>query len=300
MNNKVKIFAVILIFILGAGICLYPTVASYLNKKNETHAVDTMNEAIEKTDKKTIDTEKEKVRKYNISLANNRIVLTDPFDPDAFPITDGEYSELLSLTDTMASIVIPKIGVSLPIYHGTDEKTLETGVGHLENTSLPMGGESTHCVLSAHTGLPSAKLFTDIDKLVIGDVFYINVLGEKLSYEVDSIKVVEPDDASSLMIVNGKDYVTLFTCTPYGRNTHRLLVRGTRIENEISEKKEADQLSSQSFSEKLLSKYGLTVRDLIVFIAIAVFAFIFVIILIIIIGLKRVDKKREEKNKKNT
>ena len=157
-------------------------------------------------------------------------MLTDPFDPDAYPITDGEYTELLALDDVMAYIEIPAIDVYLPIYHGTSEKTLLIGVGHLENTSLPAGGESTHAVLSAHCGLPSARLFTDLNLLKEGNLFRIHVLDETLTYQVYEIETVNPDDSSSLFIREGEDIVTLITCTPYGKNTHRLLVHGKRIE----------------------------------------------------------------------
>ena len=168
--------------------------------------------------------------RYNESLFENAVVLTDPFDPDAFPITDGEYTELLAFEDVMANIEIPAINVNLPIYHGTKEETLLIGVGHLENTSLPLGGESTHAVLSAHCGLPSARLFTDLDLLNEGNIFRIYVLDEILTYQIYKKEVVEPENTSSLIIQEGEDLVTLITCTPYGKNTHRLLVHGRRIE----------------------------------------------------------------------
>lgn len=169
---------------------------------------------------------------FIISVDNDKyaVVLTDPFDPDAYPITDGEYDELLAFDDVMAYIEISSINVYLPIYHGTDEGTLQIGVGHLENTSLPIGGKSTHAVLSAHRGLPSARLFTDLNLLKKGNIFRIYVLDEVLSYQVYDIETVNPDDSSSLHIKKDEDIVTLITCTPYGQNTHRLLVHGKRIE----------------------------------------------------------------------
>ena len=147
------------------------------------------------------------------------------------------YSSILSVDDNgmMGYITIPELRLKLAIYHGVDESVLQVGIGHIEGSSLPVGGESTHCVLSGHRGLPSAKLFTDIDKLVIGDVFMLHVYDELLTYEVDQILIVEPEDYSALAIEEGKDYCTLVTCTPYGINTHRLLVRGHRVENKVIE-----------------------------------------------------------------
>jgi sortase A len=143
----------------------------------------------------------------------------------------AEYESMLNVDVVMGYIEIPTIRVVLPIYHGTSEEALAAGVGHVEGSSLPIGGESTHCVLSGHRGLPQSKLFTDLDKLVVGDVFMLRVLDETLTYEVDQIRIVEPDDIDDLAIVPGEDYCTLVTCTPYGINTQRLLVRGHRIEN---------------------------------------------------------------------
>jgi len=158
--------------------------------------------------------------------------LTDPFEANADQTSSGAYHSILNIRGDgmMGYIRIPAISVKLPIYHGTGEDILEKGVGHLEQTSFPIGGESTHTVLSAHTGSPAAELFTNLDKLEKGDLFYLEVLGETLAYRVDQIKVVEPTDIDSLMIESSKDYATLVTCTPYGINSHRLLVRGERTE----------------------------------------------------------------------
>ena len=221
---------VIIIFIAGVSVFLYPTVSNYLNRKNSTRAITEHNEKLSKLSPETIAQEREAARRYNESLFGNAVVLTDPFDPDAYPITDGEYTELLALDTVMAYIEIPAIDVYLPIYHGTSEETLLIGVGHLENTSLPVGGESTHAVLSAHCGLPSARLFTDLHLIKEGNLFRIHVLDETLTYQVYEIETVDPEDSSSLFIKEGEDIVTLITCTPYGKNTHRLLVRGRRIE----------------------------------------------------------------------
>ena len=233
MKKHISTILIILLFLVGGAVFLYPSVSNYLYQKNSTKAISQRTENLSSISSERIAEEKEAVRRYNKSLFENAVVLTDPFDPDAYPITDGEYTELLAFTEIMASIEIPAIDVYLPIYHGTKEETLLIGVGHLENTSLPIGGESTHAVLSAHCGLPSARLFTDLNLLQEGNFFYIHVLDETLTYQIYKIEIVQPDDTSSLFIQEGEDIVTLITCTPYGKNTHRLLVHGKRIvENE--------------------------------------------------------------------
>ena len=230
MKKALPTLLIIFVFLAGIAVFLYPTVSNYLYKKNSSKAITSHAENLSKLSPEVIAEEKEAVRRYNKSLFENAVVLTDPFDPDAYPITDGEYTELLAFDDVMAYIEIPAINVYLPIYHGTEEETLLIGVGHLENTSLPAGGESTHAVLSAHCGLPSARLFTDLNLLREGNIFRIHVLDETLTYQVYEIETVDPDDSSSLFIQEGEDLVTLITCTPYGKNTHRLLVHGRRIE----------------------------------------------------------------------
>lgn len=230
MKKALPTILIVLVFLAGIAVFLYPTVSNYLYAKNSSKAITQHSENLSKLSPEVIAKEKEAVRRYNESLFENAVVLTDPFDPDAYPITDGEYTELLAFDDVMAYIEIPAIGVYLPIYHGTNEETLLIGVGHLENTSLPVGGESTHTVLSAHCGLPSARLFTDLNLLKEGSIFRIHVLDEILTYQVYEIETVNPDDSSSLFIKEGEDIATLITCTPYGKNTHRLLVHGKRIE----------------------------------------------------------------------
>lgn len=230
MKKALPTILVVLVFIAGISVFLYPTVSNYLYQKNSTRAITEHAEKIAALSPERLAEEKEAVRRYNKSLFENAVVLTDPFDPDAYPITDGEYTELLAFDDVMAYIEIPAIDVYLPIYHGTSEETLLIGAGHLENTSLPVGGESTHAVLSAHCGLPSARLFTDLNLLKEGNIFRVHVLDETLVYQVYEIETVNPDDSSSLFIREGEDIVTLITCTPYGKNTHRLLVHGRRID----------------------------------------------------------------------
>lgn len=230
MKKVLPTILIVLVFLSGIAVFLYPTLSNYLYEKNSSKAITEHSENLAKLSPAAIAEEKEAIKRYNKSLSENAVVLTDPFDPDAYPITDGEYTELLAFDDVMAYIEIPAINVYLPIYHGTAEETLLIGVGHLENTSLPAGGTSTHAVLSAHCGLPSARLFTDLHLLKQDSIFRIHVLDETLTYQVYEIETVDPDDSSSLFIQEGEDLVTLITCTPYGKNTHRLLVHGRRIE----------------------------------------------------------------------
>ena len=230
MKKYLPTILTIVMFLVGGAVFLYPTLSNYLYQKNGTKALTQQTEKLSAISPERIAEEKELVKRYNDSLFENAVVLTEPFDPDAYPITDGEYTELLAFDEVMANIEIPAIDVDLPIYHGTKEETLQIGVGHLENTLLPIGGENTHAVLSAHCGLPSARLFTDLNLLREGNIFRIHVLDETLTYQVYKIQTVEPEDSSSLFIQEGEDIVTLITCTPYGKNTHRLLVHGRRIE----------------------------------------------------------------------
>ena len=252
---------IILVFLSGIVVFIYPAVSNYLYEKNSTQAITEHTESVSKLTPKQIADEKEAVYRYNKSLFENESVLTDPFDPDAYPITDGEYTKLLAFDKVMAYVEIPAIDVYLPIYHGTDEETLLNGVGHLENTSLPGGGKSTHAVLSAHRGLPSARLFTDLNLLKKDNIFRIYVLDEVLTYQVYDIETVNPDNTSSLHIKEGEDLVTLITCTPYGENTHRLLVHGRRIEVKenavIEEPKIENGMTWEDFSR--IAAIGITV-----------------------------------------
>ncbi len=248
-KNGLLIVAVLLVYFIGAAVLLYPMVASMLAKKHQLVVVDNYISVIEDTDRSEIEAEFAAVEKYNASLLENSVMLSDPFDPDAPEFPDGEYNKLLDFSDVMAYIKIPRIKVNLPVYHGSERETLEKGVGHLEGTSLPVGGNGTHACLSAHSGLPTAELFTNLTKLEIGDMFYIHVLDKTLAYQVDNISVVEPTDISLLTIEEGTDYITLITCTPYAVNTHRLLVRGTRVDYT----EEAEQESIQKVVRTKLS-----------------------------------------------
>ena len=228
MKNKGNFINVllVLIFFAGLSLLLYPTVSDYWNSFHQTRAIVDYAEEVANLDQDQYDEMWEAAEQYNASLKeSNMYILSDS--------QKEEYKQLLNVSGLgiMGYIEIPEIGCSLPIYHGTEESVLQIAIGHLEWSSLPVGGKSTHCVLSGHRGLPSAKLFTNLDKLQAGDLFMIRVLDEVLTYEVDQILIVEPQETSALRIVEGEDYCTLVTCTPYGINTHRLLVRGHRIEN---------------------------------------------------------------------
>lgn len=217
----------VLIILVGLSLLLYPSVSDYWNSLHQTRAIAAYAEEVANLDNDAYDQLWQDAASYNQSLLtrSNTYLLSDE--------QKAEYARLLDVSGLgiMGYIEIPEIDVSLPIYHGTGESVLQIAVGHLEWSSLPVGGESTHCVLSGHRGLPSAKLFTNLDKLREGDTFLLRVLDEVLTYEVDQILIVEPQETAALQIEEGKDYCTLVTCTPYGINTHRLLVRGHRIEN---------------------------------------------------------------------
>ncbi len=226
-GNHLITILLVLIFLLGLSLLLYPAVSDYWNSKHQTRAIAVYSEEVSGLDKEQYQALWAEAAAYNASLRerDNVYLLTEE--------QKAAYEQLLNVSGLgiMGYIEIPSIDCSLPIYHGTEESVLQIAIGHLEWSSLPVGGESTHCVLSGHRGLPSAKLFTNLDKLQEGDVFQLRVLDEVLTYEVDQILIVEPQDVAALQIVEGKDYCTLVTCTPYGINSHRLLVRGHRIEN---------------------------------------------------------------------
>ena len=226
MRKHLTTILLILIFLVGFGLLLYPTFSDWWNTFHQSRAVVSYIGSVTDLDNEEYDEMLEEAREYNARLARTRTEYT---------LTDEqleEYNSVLNVSGTgiMGYVDIPSIKVTLPIYHGTDEAVLQTAVGHIESTSLPVGGANTHCVISGHRGLPSARLFTDIDRLTVGDIFTLNVLDEVLTYEVEQILIVEPYDLSGLQIIPGRDLVTLVTCTPYGINTHRLLVRGHRIE----------------------------------------------------------------------
>lgn len=227
-----KKLLVFLLFGIALMLMMYPFIANYLFEHKTDSVVDSVQQTAEKLDDSEQKAEIEKAMRYNESLANGHVVLTDPFKEEKIEEDTAEYESLLNLTNdgVMGTVEIPSINVSLPIYHGTSDAILKKGAGHLQGTSLPVGGASTHTVITGHTGLSNAKLFTDLTELDKGDIFFLEVMGEKLVYQVDQIKVVLPTEMDDLKIVPGEDYCTLLTCTPYGVNTHRLLVRGKRTD----------------------------------------------------------------------
>ncbi len=224
MKKNKSTIILILVFFVGLSVMLYPTISDYVNQLHQTRAVANYAADVDKLSDADYTAYFEAADAFNAQIAA---------DPDAlyFPDRFLSYESTLDVTGTgiMGYITIEKIGVELPIYHGTSDAVLQVAAGHLEGTSLPVGGASTHAVISAHRGLPSAKLFTNLDQLEVGDTFTITVLDRTLTYEVDNISIILPTETDSLKVSEGKDYITLMTCTPYGINTHRLLVRGRRI-----------------------------------------------------------------------
>lgn len=282
MKKKLPLILMGLIFLIGLGIMLYPIISNLYIENKQKKVIENYENTIEDMPDESLIKEKERAEGYNKLITNN-VIITDPFDPEQQKKIEqkSDYFNILNLNDDgiIAYIKIPKIDVNLPIYHGTSEDVLQRGVGHLQNTSFPIGGEGTHSVLSGHTGLSTAKLFTDLNKLENGNIFYISILGETLAYKIDQIKVVEPHDTSDLVIEPNKDYVTLVTCTPYGINTHRLLVRGTRVpyteevEEEIK-KEEKENVGStwrdEYFKALVVGVGGLAILGLIIFIIVLI------------------------------
>jgi sortase A len=226
--KKLSTIILILIFLAGLSLLLYPTASDYWNSLHQSRVVADYSSQVADMDDSAYQAALQQARDFNESLVRTQ--------NGGFTLSETEqavYNSLLDITDShvMSYVEIPSISCTLPIYHGTDDTVLQVGVGHLEGSSLPVGGESTHTVVVGHRGLPTAKLFTSLDKLVEGDVFMLHTLEETLTYEVDQILIVDPDDTAALAIVPGEDYCTLVTCTPYGVNTHRLLVRGHRVDN---------------------------------------------------------------------
>ena len=224
-RDKIGIILVLMLFI---GVCglLYPAVSQYWNSKTQTRAVGNYQEILNSLKKEDYSMFFQEAEEYNKALGALKSPLLD-----CHQLTG--YNDILNINGNgiMGYVSIAKLGVELPLYHGVSAEVLNIACGHLEGSSLPIGGESTHCILSAHRGLPHAKLFTELDKMELGDTFQLTVLDRTLTYQVDQIKVVRPDEINDVQIIAGKDLCTLLTCTPYGINSHRLLVRGTRIEN---------------------------------------------------------------------
>lgn len=271
----------ILVLLIAFSVLLYPTVSNYLYEKNSSKVISTYDEEAVKMSQKEKEQLLAEARAYNEAILGN-IELLDPFSTAEKEVNE-RYEHILNIDGAgmMGYIRIPAIEVDLPIYHGTSEPVLQVGVGHFEGTSFPVGGISTHTVLTGHRGLPSKKLFTDLDELKKGDVFYIKVAGETMAYEVDQILTVLPEETEALSIVPGQDYATLVTCTPYAINTHRMLVRGHRIPYEEAVVKAADKVQEP--------KIPFEVKVLLAAVA---------VIIGIVVGVKIYAKKQKKKRRR--
>ena len=262
---------------------LYPSVSDYWNSLHQSRAIATYVKDVGELDETQYEEMWRAAEDYNRSLAETGIL---------WKLTEEEkleYENILDVTGTgiMGYVEIPKIRISLPIYHGTDETVLQIAIGHLEGSSLPVGGAGSHCIISGHRGLPSAKLFTDLDELEVGDRFQMHILNDTLAYEVDQIRIVEPQDLNDLSIVKGKDYCTLVTCTPYGVNTHRLLIRGIRTEYVEPEEK-AEETPIQQIAKV----------DPVKIMIIGLVAMVIMIIIVYIV-IRRKNRKTEESSRKD-
>ena len=247
--KKIRVIFCVIIFMTGLGIASYPFISNMVAQRHASQVVKDYETNVEEMDEEKIDAMKEAAKKYNEQLSN--VVSVD--DENENNEQGESYVDLLNIGESLGYITIPKIDVNLPIYNGTSQDVLSKGVGHMEQSSYPLGGVSTHCVLTGHRGLPSAVLFTDLDKLEIGDEFYLHVLDEILAYKVDQIKVVEPNESGDLEIIDGKDYCTLVTCTPYAINSHRLLVRGERTEYKgEQDKRTKNQMQTGALTKRIV------------------------------------------------
>lgn len=281
MKKHFSTILLILIFLVGLSVLLYPTVSNYVNVKNQSRVVSDYEKAVKEADTSVFDNAFSLADEYNRKLFE----IDSPFYN--YKKING-YNGCLDITGNgiIAYVEIPKIAVKLPIYEGTSEAILNVAVGQLEGSSLPVGGVNTHSVLSSHRGLPSAKLFTNLDKLVLGDIFQVKVLNRTLTYQIDQILVVLPYETEALEITEGMDYCTLFTCTPYGINTHRMLLRGHRISNP-----EAEKIIASGSQEKAVFDITPYIPFIIIFI---------ILLFIIIVAIILRPKKKKETDKEQT
>lgn len=290
MKRKLAIFGIILIFVAGIGVMSYPLVSSVINNIDSRNHVEEYTKTTKQmSSEETLEMFK-RAEEYNQSLTNN-VIITDPFDEKAYKKIGANYENALNVDGNglIGYIDIPKINVYLPIYHGTTDKILAKGAGHLQNTSLPVGGESTHSVISAHTAYPGETFFDYLTDMQEGDEFYVHVLDRVLKYEVDSIKVVLPEETDDLRVIRGEDHVTLLTCTPYSINTHRLLVRGKRVAYDDS-KYITTGASAASFGGDGIFFLGYKIPYPVA--ALIVVGFVALVVIIVIISLRRSKKKK--------
>ena len=282
-SRKIILIIAILFVVMGLIIISYPIISNIIAQKEQGDVIKEYNKEVAlNIDKEEIKRELEEAKKYNDNLAGEP--LHDPFVEGSGYALPNNYLSILDVKEIIGYIEIPKISIELPIYHGTSQEVLEKGVGHVQSTAFPIGGKTCHSVLIGHRGLPSSKLFTDLDQLEIGDSFYITVLDQKLQYDVYSIETVEPKDLEKIQIIEGRDIVTLITCTPYGINTHRLLVHAER-----SESIEFNPKENSNFVEKLMAKDKLNLK-IIVFIGIILILIFIIIINIVIKRRKNIEK----------
>lgn len=290
MKRKLAIFGIILIFVAGIGTMSYPLVSSVINNiESRSHVEEYTKTTKQLSSEETLEMFKQ-AEEYNHSLTNN-VIITDPFDEKAYKKIGANYENALNVDGNglIGYIDIPKINVYMPIYHGTTDKILAKGAGHLQNTSLPVGGKSTHSVISAHTAYPGETFFDYLTDMQEGDEFYVHVLDRVLKYEVDSIKVVLPEETDDLRVIRGEDYVTLLTCTPYSINTHRLLVRGKRVAYDDS-KYITTGASAASFGDNGIFFLGYKIPYWTA--ALIVVGFVALVVIIVIISLRRSKKKK--------
>lgn len=293
MKKVIPITLIALIFLVGLGVLSYPLVSSVVNNLNDRSQAYQTQAEIETMPQKEIDAYIAGAEKYNASLTGT-IVLTDPFDKAAYEQIGAHYEETLDLGGGLMGYVdIPKINVYLPIYHGTSEEILSIGAGHLNNTSMPIGGIGTHCVITGHSAYPSKTFFDYLTDMKEGDAFYLHVLDKTLKYRVNQIKVVLPDQVSDLFISEDKDYCTLVTCTPYSVNTHRLLVRGERVENDKFDEEEAFDGTIKSIKADDGAIFFLGYKLSYLETALIIGSFVLVVTIIVIMAIRHSRKKKK-------
>lgn len=297
MKRKLAVCGIVLIFLAGIGVLSYPLVSSVINNYVSRSSVEEYTKKVAQLPDQKTGKLIEEAKKYNNSLSNN-LILTDPFDQEAFQKIGADYQKVLNINDDglIGYIDIPKINVYLPIYHGTDSEVLAKGAGHLQNTSLPVGGESTHSVISAHSAYPCETFFDYLTDMQVGDEFYIHILDRTLKYQVDQIEVILPEEVNSLRIVKGEDLVTLLTCTPYSVNTHRLLVRGKRVEYDDTKYAETG-VSLASFDNGYIFFLGYKIPYVVAGVVIATFVAVVVFVIVLIVKRSRKKAKSESDNR---
>lgn len=292
MKKTLPLIAVLLVFLIGVGILAYPLISSVVNNMAFRNESREYSRTIERMERDDIDELMASAKAYNDSL--QRVILTDPFDEASYGLIGENYEESLNVDGNglIGYVEIPKIDVNLPIYHGTSIEVLSKGAGHLEHTALPIGGKSTHSVISAHSAWPGQTFFDYLETLEIGDEFYIKVLDMVLKYEVDDINVVLPDQTRNLYVVEGEDYLTLLTCTPYSVNTHRLLVRGKRVPYEKTDE-DTVITDSSTFQEGFLYLFGYKLSYTVVAVSIIVFIVFVVTVTILIVRIRKFRSKKK-------